>query len=96
MQNFTPFLAEVSAAEENFTISEIEFQGNHLFAESVLQKAAQGFLGSNKTVKDLEKIQNSVFGVYKKAGYTLVSVLILKLPDSTRAAKRRSERRCSA
>ncbi len=83
LQNFAPFLTVVSAAEEKFTVSEIEFQGNHLFAESVLQKATKAFLGSNKTVKDLEKIQNAVFLVYKKAGYTLVSVLILKLPDST-------------
>lgn len=82
-QSFGPFLTVVYAAEEKFSVSEIAFQGNHLFSESVLRKATQGFLGSNKTVKDLERIQNAVFLVYKKAGYTLVSVLIVNLPDST-------------
>ena len=72
----------VSAAEDRFPISKIEFQGNFLFSEEVLQNATGGFLGDNKTVKDLEMIQNAVFSVYNKAGYKLVSVVIIDRPDS--------------
>jgi len=81
-QPFSTFLSTASAAEEKITVSEIEFQGNSLFSQKTLQTATQVFVGSNKTGKDLEEIQNVVFSVYKNAGYSLTSVLILKYPDS--------------
>jgi hemolysin activation/secretion protein len=81
-QFFTAYSATSFAAEEKFTVSKIEIQGNTLFSQQLLQKATQGFLGRNKTIRDLEMIQNAVFSVYKKAGYSLVSVLIVNRPDN--------------
>jgi hemolysin activation/secretion protein len=69
------------AAESQFSIATIELRGNFMMAEEVLQKEVQEYLGSNKTVQDLEKIQNAVFSAYKRAGYTLVSIVIAEPPD---------------
>lgn len=69
------------ATETDFSVTSVEIRGNFMMAEEILQKVVKEHLGSGKTVQDLEKIQNAIFSAYKRAGYTLVSIVIAEPPD---------------
>ena len=73
---------EAVATSEDFTINQVVVQGNTLISNTVIETAMKKFIGFNKTVKDLENIRDAVYSVYKKAGYSLVSVGILDRPDA--------------
>ncbi len=71
-----------AASKERFTIQQIVVQGNTLLSQEAIQKVVKKFIGSNKSLKDLENIRDAVYGEYRKTGYALVSIGIMGLPDA--------------
>ena len=65
-----------SGEVEHFSILQIEVQGNTLFPDETVNNVTRRFLGENKTIKDIELLQDAVLGIYKSAGYSLVSVAV--------------------
>lgn len=64
-----------------FSIHQVDVQGNTLIHGAAFHNATKKYLGEEKTLTDLEKIRDAVYGQYRQAGYRLASVAIPSRPD---------------
>lgn len=75
-------VATDSGEGEHFSIFQIDVQGNKIFSDKTMKNVTRKFLGENKTIRDIELLQDAVLGIYKSAGYSLVSVGVFELQGS--------------
>jgi hemolysin activation/secretion protein len=75
-QAFCQETAHTAQADETLRFSILAFRitGNHLLVEANLQAILQPFIGSGKTLDDLNLARQIILAAYNQAGYELLSV----------------------
>lgn len=65
---------ETESAAPHFDMMEIQVEGNTVLDQQLIEKLVYPYLGTSKTVDDVEKVRQALENVYREKGYPTVLV----------------------